>query len=52
LSSVLEDTVNVSGDSDLKKTIYFAPNCTPSEPGGRTGGVNYGVLAKIPVLVN
>jgi len=39
-------------DNKLKKTIYFAPNCTPSEPGGRTGGLNYGVLAKIPVLVN
>lgn len=35
-----------------KKTIYFLPDCTPHEPTGNTGGENFGVLAKIPVLVN
>lgn len=35
-----------------KKTIYFLPFCQKTEPGGLTGGKNYGVLAKIPVLVD
>jgi hypothetical protein len=34
-----------------KKTIYFLPGCTNGELTGVTGGVNYGVLARIPVLV-
>ena len=34
-----------------KKSIYFLPNCTPHIPTGVTGGENFGVLAKIPVLV-
>lgn len=34
-----------------KKSIYFMPDCTPHEPGGLTGGENYGTLADIPVLV-
>jgi hypothetical protein len=34
-----------------KKAIYFLPDCTPHEPAGTTGGENFGVLAKIPVLV-
>ena len=34
-----------------KKTIYFVPDCTPHELKGRSGGENYGVLAKIPALV-
>jgi Flp pilus assembly protein TadG len=34
-----------------QKTIYFAPDCTVHEPTGRTGGENFGVLAKVPVLV-
>ena len=36
----------------LDKTIYFLPNCEPHEPTGVTGGKNFGVLARIPVLVN
>jgi hypothetical protein len=32
-------------------TIYFKPNCEPTVPAGVTGGPAYGVLAKIPVLV-
>ena len=35
-----------------KKAIYFAPNCEPHFPSGITGGVNFGILARIPVLVN
>jgi hypothetical protein len=34
-----------------KKSIYFLPDCTPHEPGGVSGGDNYGILAKVPVLV-
>ncbi len=35
-----------------QKTIYFRPSCTPHESIGITGGQNFGILAKIPVLVN
>jgi hypothetical protein len=35
-----------------KKSIYFLPDCTPQEPTGVTGGRNFGVLARIPVLVH
>ncbi len=34
-----------------KKSIYFLPDCEPHEPAGHTGGENFGVLAKFPVLV-
>jgi Flp pilus assembly protein TadG len=34
-----------------KKSIYFLPDCTPHELKGNTGGRNFGVLARIPVLV-
>lgn len=34
-----------------KKSIYFLPDCTPHEPAGGTGGENFGILAKIPKLV-
>jgi Flp pilus assembly protein TadG len=34
-----------------KKSIYFLPDCSPHEPRGGTGGENFGILAKIPVLV-
>jgi len=34
-----------------KKTIYFKPDCHHHRPKGRTGGENFGILAKIPVLV-
>ncbi|MBZ9539066.1 hypothetical protein KGQ90_08945 [Modicisalibacter tunisiensis] len=33
------------------KSIYFLPSCTVHAPKGNTGGENYGVLARIPVLV-
>jgi hypothetical protein len=34
-----------------KKTIYFLPDCTVQEPTGNSGGENFNILAKIPVLV-
>ena len=34
-----------------QKSIYFLPSCKPHERAGDTGGVNTGVLAKIPKLV-
>ena len=34
-----------------KKSIYFLPDCTYHEPAGLSGGENFGILAKIPVLV-
>ncbi len=33
------------------ETIYFVPDCAPHEPAGLTGGENFGILSKIPVLV-
>ena len=33
-----------------KKAVYFLPDCHHQEPRGRTGGENFGILAKIPVL--
>ncbi|MDC0663761.1 TadG family pilus assembly protein [Marinobacter sp. SS21] len=35
-----------------QKTIYFSPDCSFHDPEGLTGGDNYGVLARIPVLVD
>jgi hypothetical protein len=34
-----------------KKAIYFLPDCDPHELTGRTGGEDFGMLAKIPKLV-
>jgi Flp pilus assembly protein TadG len=34
-----------------KKSIYFLPSCEYHEPIGVSGGENFGVLSKIPVLV-
>ncbi|MFO0752428.1 MAG: pilus assembly protein TadG-related protein [Thermodesulfovibrionales bacterium] len=31
--------------------MYLKPDCETHEPAGRTGGENFGVLSKIPVLV-
>jgi hypothetical protein len=33
------------------KAIYFLPSCEETELAGKTGGSNFGILAKIPVLV-
>ncbi len=35
----------------LSKAMYFKPNCEPHEMKGRSGGENFGILAKIPALV-
>ena len=35
-----------------KKSMYFLPTCEPQEPAGLSGGENFGILAKIPVLVD
>ena len=45
--------VNVDGTPVpyAKKSIYFLPDCTAHEPGGVTGGDNFGIQADIPVLV-
>ncbi len=37
--------------SDLQKTIFFLPDCTPHDPKGGSEGENFGILAKTPVLV-
>jgi hypothetical protein len=44
---------NVDGNPApyAKKSIYFSPDCTPHIPAGTSGGENFGILAKIPVLV-
>lgn len=42
----------VDADSILHKTIYFLPDCDEHKIKGDTGGKNYGVLAKIPKLVD
>ena len=41
----------VENDGFKKKSIYFLPDCNPHELTGNTGGENFGVLARIPVLV-
>ncbi|MFO8241249.1 MAG: pilus assembly protein TadG-related protein [Dissulfuribacterales bacterium] len=38
-------------EGNVAKTIFFLPDCTPHEPAGVSGGQNFGILAKIPVLV-
>jgi hypothetical protein len=46
---------NVDGISDadyMDKSIYFLPECTPHKPIGNTGGLNFNILAEIPVLVH
>lgn len=45
------DFATVANGGFKKKSIYFLPDCTPHEPGGLTGGENFGTLAEIPVLV-
>jgi Flp pilus assembly protein TadG len=37
--------------SDVQKTMFILPSCEPHELSGTTGGENFGVLARIPVLV-
>jgi hypothetical protein len=47
----LRDVLNESYALAEDKTIYFRPYCKEMELGGQSGGQNYGILAKIPVLV-
>jgi Flp pilus assembly protein TadG len=47
----LRDVLNGTNATYEDKTIYFLPDCTPHVPAGITGGQNFGILAKIPVLV-
>jgi hypothetical protein len=35
-----------------KKSLYFLPDCDYHEPIGTSQGENFGILARIPVLVN
>jgi hypothetical protein len=45
---------DIDGESPapyVKKSIYFLPDCDPHIPMGITGGRNFGILARIPVLV-
>jgi len=43
----------VANDGFKKKSIYFLPNCLyNSPPAGTSGGTNFGIQAKIPVLVD
>jgi len=47
----LQDILNNSPAIYEDKTLYFLPDCSPHVPAGITGGENFGILAKIPVLV-
>jgi hypothetical protein len=47
----LKDILNNDDAFYEDKTLYFRPDCTPHVPTGITGGENFGILAKIPVLV-
>ncbi len=47
----LRDVLNNTPAFYEDKTLYFKPSCEPHVPAGRTGGENFGILARIPVLV-
>ena len=47
----LRDVLNEAPAIYEDKTIYFLPDCNKHEPKGTTAGPNFGVLARIPVLV-
>jgi Flp pilus assembly protein TadG len=47
----LQDVLNNTPATYEDKTIYYLPDCKAHELSGRTGGQNFGILAKIPVLV-
>ena len=50
-STGIMEPATVENDGFKKKSIYFLPDCTPHELKGSSGGHNYGILARIPVLV-
>ena len=43
---------NTTAATYQKKTIYFKPVCDFADIVGGPGGENYGMLAKLPVLVD
>jgi hypothetical protein len=47
----LKDVLMGTSATYEDKTIYFLPDCNAHYPTGVTGGKNFGILAKIPVLV-
>lgn len=47
----LKDVLNNADATYEDKTIYFLPDCQPHVPAGESGGEDFGILAKIPVLV-
>jgi hypothetical protein len=54
----LVNNVDADNDGNLdpaphqQQSIQFLPDCTYHEPGGGSGGNNFGILAEIPVLVD
>jgi Flp pilus assembly protein TadG len=48
----LDPNTGVAPAPYAKKSIYFLPDCSPHVPSGISGGENFGVMAKIPVLVD
>lgn len=48
----LHDVLNDTPATYEDKTIYFRPDCQEHELAGNTGGRNFGVLARIPKLVD
>jgi hypothetical protein len=46
-----DTSVGTLSASDVQKTIFFLPSCEYHEPAGDTGGQNFGILARIPKLV-
>lgn len=42
---------SASGMGFYEKTIYARPTCEKVAPSGKTGGINTGVMAEVPVLV-
>lgn len=45
------DHFNLESVEYMQKTLYFLPNCEFHKPIGNTGGQNFGILARIPKLV-
>jgi hypothetical protein len=42
--------VDGSPASYRRRGVYFLPDCNTHQPKGRTGGENFGIMAKIPVI--
>lgn len=51
LQTSTNQLATVANGGFKKKSIYFRPDCVPHVPQGTTGGPNFGVPARIPVLV-